>query len=235
MRLLAKSLAHNQLSQRHQSGRADAQGEAAEAPPIREPFQRNRPVFESFLTPARIRVTLTAAALATAANVVAAQQPALSISPFMSFVRDGGTSPLAGLALTLGGSSGFAIRGSGHLALNSANGSSAFAASDARPWGADADAVLFIGGRSSNGVRSFAPFAFVGVGTSGTDAQNYESNRSNWSYGAGASIPLAGAVNLFGESRWRMSEFVLPTSQSAPATTNELRVGLTFHVGGGSR
>jgi len=179
-----------------------------------------------------MRVTLTTAALAASANVVAAQQPDLSISPFMSFVRDGGTSPLAGLALTLGGNSRFAIRGSGHLALNSANGSSAFAANDARPWGADADAVLFVGRPSRNGLASFAPFVFAGVGTSGTDARNYESNRSNWSYGAGAAIPLAGAVSLFGESRWRMSEFVLPTSQSAPATTNELRVGLSFHVGG---
>jgi cell wall-associated NlpC family hydrolase len=47
-------------------------------------------------------------------------------------------------------------------------------------------------------------------------------------------IPLGAAVDVFGEGRWRMSRFVLPTAALAPAPTNELRVGLSFHYGGGS-
>lgn len=181
------------------------------------------------LTRAPARLIAVGAVLSTTA---AAQQSELSISPFVSFRPSGGNSPLAGLALTIGGASGFAIRGSGHLALDPTNTSGALGTTSTRPWGADADAVLFLGGRSWNGSRSFAPFAFAGIGTSGTSTQTYESNRSNWSYGAGATIPLAGAIDLFGESRWRMSEFVLPTAADSPSPTTEFRFGMSFHVGG---
>ena len=42
----------------------------------------------------------------------------------------------------------------------------------------------------------------------------------------------ASAIDVFGEARWRMSQYVLPTASSAPSPTNELRIGLSFHVGG---
>ena len=78
------------------------------------------------------------------------------------------------------------------------------------------------------------PFVFAGIGTSGYDSGGSNAFRNNWSYGAGATIPLGGALDVFGEARWRMSRFVLPTATLAPSPTNEFRVGLSFHVGGSS-
>ena len=52
-----------------------------------------------------------------------------------------------------------------------------------------------------------------------------------WTTG-GPDVPWR-AIDLFGESRWRMSRYVLPTAQLAPKPTNEFRVGVSFHVGGG--
>lgn len=182
-------------------------------------------MFRTILRLARVPATMVAVLSASAA----AQQSDLLLSPFVSFQSNGTATRFAGLALTLGGS-GLAIRGSGHLALNGTTTSALGSGTD-RPWGADADAVLSFGGHSFTGSRSFAPFVFAGIGTSGTSTQNYESRRSNWSYGAGANVPLAGSIDLFGESRWRMSEFVLPTAQDSPSSQTEFRVGLSFHVG----
>ena len=169
-------------------------------------------------------------ALIGIASANATAQSSLMISPFMSFQSTGTATRFAGLALTLGAGSGLSLRGSGHLALNGTTTSVIGNGTD-RPWGADADAVLSFGGHSFTGSRSFAPFVFAGIGTSGASTQNYESRRSNWSYGAGANVPLAGAVDLFGEARWRMSEFVLPTAPDSPSPTTEFRAGVSFHVG----
>jgi cell wall-associated NlpC family hydrolase len=100
-----------------------------------------------------------------------------------------------------------------------------------RPWGADADAIFALGGRAlrSRG-RGIAPYAFVGIGTDNDDA-GVGAYQTNWSYGAGLSVPLGAAIDAFGETRWRMSEFVLPTASLAPSPTNELRFGLSFYVG----
>ena len=46
--------------------------------------------------------------------------------------------------------------------------------------------------------------------------------------------PLGGAIDVFGESRWRMSQFVLPTARYAPSPVNEFRVGISLHFGGGN-
>lgn len=169
--------------------------------------------------------SLVACALVTPTARASAQQSDLGISPFVTFLPAGGASPLAGLALTLGGGSGFAIRAGGNISLDNSNGSGMLQSSSVRPWGADADAMLLLG-------RSFAPYVFAGIGTSGggQDAA-LDTRRSNWSYGAGLSIPLAGPIDVFGESRWRMSRFVLPSAYNAPSPTNELRVGVTFHAG----
>ena len=163
-----------------------------------------------------------------AAPVVAAsaQQSNLAISPFVSFLPSTGASPLAGLALTLGGNSGLAFRASGNLALQNLNASAAYS-TDTRPWGADADAMFLFGGS-----RSIAPFVFTGVGVEGVQNVVNTTTRTDWSYGFGANLPITRAVELFGEARWRMTEYVLPTAQDAPPRTNELRVGLSFQVGG---
>lgn len=180
---------------------------------------------------------LTATAACLAAAVVAplsasSAQSDVAISPFVSFVPTAGASPLAGLAIALSGSSGFALRGSGNLALKNTNSNGFTSTNGFRPWGADADLVFTLGGRSYGGYsRSLAPFVFAGLGVSGRDSLGYNATHKDWSYGAGASIPLGSVLDLFAESRWRMSQYVLPTAQYAPAPTTELRFGLSFHVG----
>lgn len=174
---------------------------------------------------------LVACVIAAPFASASAQQSGLAISPFVSFLPAGGASPLAGLALTLGGGSGFALRASGNVSLENSNSSGLLQSDGYRPWGADADAMLLLG-RAFGGMRSIAPYFFAGIGTTG-DGQTsaFDSRQANWSYGAGLSLPLGSAVDVFGESRWRMSRFVLPSAYNAPASSNELRAGVTFHVG----
>lgn len=176
--------------------------------------------------------TLLSAAALTPLAMAPAQQSDLVVSPFVSFLPSAGTSPLAGLALMLAGNGGLGLRASGHVALENSNNTGFAPAGTLRPWGADADAVLSFGGHMGGGAnRTFAPFVFAGLGVAGGDNVGDNSTYHNWSYGAGASIPLGPAVDLFGESRWRMSRYVLPTAQFAPSPTTELRFGLSFHVG----
>lgn len=168
-----------------------------------------------------------------AAPVVAAsaQRSELSVTPFVSFLPSTGASPLAGLALTLGGTSGLAFRASGNLALRNTNDGAAVS-TNTRPWGADADAVIYLGGHNNGYSRSIAPFVFTGVGVEGVQNVVNTTTRNDWSYGFGANVPMGQSIDLFGEARWRMTAFVLPTAQDAPARTNELRFGLSFAVGG---
>jgi len=175
-----------------------------------------------------ISAALAGSALLASAQVVAAQQSDLSITPFVSFLPSAGTSPLAGLALTLAGNGGLGLRASGHLAIENSKTAGFGAAGTMRPWGADVDALF------TAGSRGVLPFVFAGIGTSGYDSGNSNALRTNWSYGAGASLPLGSAFDVFGEARWRMSRFVLPTATLAPSPTHEFRVGLSFHVGGTS-
>jgi hypothetical protein len=186
-------------------------------------------VHRSKLAPAAACVALAVAAPMAG---LSAQQSDIAISPFVSFLPTTGASPLAGLAIALSGNGGLALRASGHLALENANVGGFTSTNGFRPWGADADAVLNLGGRSYGGYsRSLAPFIFAGLGVSGRDSLGYNVTHNNWSYGAGASIPLGSFLDLFGESRWRMSQYVLPTARLAPSPTTELRFGLSFHVG----
>jgi hypothetical protein len=170
-----------------------------------------------------------------AAPVVAAsaQRSDLAVTPFVSFLPSTGGSPLAGLALTLGGNGGLAFRASGNFALQNTTNSSTAVSTDTRPWGADADA-MFLFSRNDGLSRSITPFVFAGVGVEGVQNVVDTRTRNNWSYGFGANVPLARAIDLFGEARWRMTEFVLPTAYQAPARTNELRFGLSFQVGSGT-
>ncbi len=180
---------------------------------------------------------LSAAVVVTHPRAARAQSPDVTVAPFVSFLPATGASPLAGLAITLAGNGPIALRASGHLSLENTNGST-LTGNAIRPWGGDADAVLFLGGRGIGGYRSgFAPYLFAGVGVAGNDSLGLGRTTitNNWSYGAGLTVPLGSSVDVFGESRWRMSRFVLPTSQLAPTPTTELRLGLSLHLGGGSR
>src|SRR4051812_19920723 len=67
--------------------------------------------------------TVVAASLAAVAapTLIGAQQSDLTVSPFVTFLPTGGASPLAGLALTMAGNGGLALRASGHLSLENSN------------------------------------------------------------------------------------------------------------------
>lgn len=185
-------------------------------------------MYRSSLAPAAIVAALVAP------SVAAAQKSDLSVSPFVSFLPAAGGNPLAGLALTLAGNGALGLRGSAHLSLdNRSQNSGLGSTSSLRPWGADADAMLSLGRALGGSNRAISPFVFVGIGTAATDSLGYRVNHTNWSYGAGTAIPLGRAVDVFGEARWRMSRYVLPTAPGAPTPTNELRFGVSFHVGGG--
>lgn len=173
------------------------------------------------------------AAIAAGPTIAAAQKSDVSVSPFVSFLPATGASPLAGMALAIAGTGGLGVRGSANLSLSNEN-TSFGTANTLRPWGADADLVLSIGGSryGLSGIRTLAPYLFTGIGVTGRDSLGFNVTSHNWSYGAGAAIPLGGPVDLFAESRWRMSRYVLPTATGAPSATNEFRVGISFHLGG---
>jgi cell wall-associated NlpC family hydrolase len=80
---------------------------------------------------------------------------------------------------------------------------------------------------------ALTPYVFAGLSMSAVDSAQFRLLRQGWSYGGGAMVPLGSALGLFGEWRWRMSKFVMPDAHDAPRTTNEIRVGATFHIGHG--
>jgi len=186
----------------------------------------------------RFNPAISSAALVLAAvaplSLASAQQTDLTVSPFVSYLPAMGSNPLAGLALTLVGDGGLGIRASGNVSLQNQNAGTLGFSNSMRPWGADADAILSVGGRRFGGSsRSLAPFVFVGVGAASNDTAGFRATTTNWSYGAGATLPVGSSIDLFGETRWRMSRYVLPTAAMAPSPTQELRVGVSFHVGTG--
>lgn len=172
---------------------------------------------------------------------IAVGQSSTAVSPFVSYVPSAARNPLVGMALTFGGTTGLALRASADMSIDNPEKASATdptvaTSGGVRPWGADADAILFLGGLGGGATvfsRSLSPYVFSGIGLTGRDSAGTNVVRNGWSYGAGAAIPLGFNADLFGEARWRMPEYVLPTSKSAPSSTSEFRFGLSFHVGGG--
>jgi hypothetical protein len=183
-------------------------------------------------------VRVLAAFALTLTPVLAAAGQSISVSPFVSYIPSSTTNPLAGFALTFGGTTGLALRSGAEISISNPRLDSAAAqAGGIRPWGADADAMLFLGGLGGGATvfsRALSPYAFAGIGLTGSDSAGKNVVRNGWSYGAGATIPLGPYAGLFAEARWRMTEYVLPTSQGAPDSKSSMRFGLSFHVGGGS-
>ena len=177
-----------------------------------------------------LAVVLVAAVVATAAS---AQQPGVSLSPFVTFPRNGDAGPLAGL--TIGVTDGpFSVRASGQFSMRDRAGlSTANASLVMRPWSADADALLYFARNDSDARLALTPYVFAGVGTTTTDSSVFHIRRGGWSYGAGTGLPLFSTLSAFAEARWRMSEYVLPTAPGAPKPSLETRVGLSFRVGSG--
>lgn len=178
----------------------------------------------------------TAAGIALAGSATLAVAQSTAISPFVSYVPSAAANPFAGMALTFGGTTGLAFRGSADISIsNPARTGDSTAASGVRPWSTDADGVLFLGGLGGGATvfrRSVAPYVFSGIGLTGGDSAGRNMVRHGWSYGVGATLPLGLDASLFGEARWRMSQYVLPTAKDAPDSKSELRFGLSFFVGG---
>jgi hypothetical protein len=193
------------------------------------------------LSSRRITFPLLIAAIAVIALAPLAVegQSTVAVSPFVSLVPSSNANPLAGMALTFGGTTGLALRGSADMSIANPNKlDSASGGSRYRPWGADADAMLFLGGLGGGATvfsRALSPYLFSGIGLTGGDSAGRYVVNNGWSYGAGAAIPLGLDADLFAEARWRMSQYVLPTAKGAPDSKSEFRFGLSFHVGGGSR
>lgn len=172
--------------------------------------------------------------LTIAPALAAGAQSNVAVSPFASYVPSASSNPLAGFALTFGGTTGLALRSSAEISIS--NPDSAAVIGHYRPWGADADAMLFLGGLGGGATvfrRALSPYLFAGIGLTGGDSAGRNSVSHGWSYGAGALLPLGLHADLFAEARWRLSQYVLPTSSNAPDAKSALRVGLSFHVGGG--
>lgn len=167
--------------------------------------------------------------------LTATAQSNVTVSPFASYVPSAAVNPLAGFGLTFGGTTGLALRSSAQLSISNPD-SAARASGGNRPWGADADVMLFLGGLGRGYTvfdRSLSPYAFSGIFLMGAaDSAGKNATENGWSYGLGAAIPLGLHADLFGEARWRMPKYVLPTSDGAPDSKSEMRFGLSFHVGG---
>jgi hypothetical protein len=171
------------------------------------------------------------ASLVTSPAVLAAQSD-ISIAPFMSapHVSTGGAT--AGLALTVSGAPGFAVRLNGRTALSNTLAAGGGGGS-IPPWAFDADIVMAASGRPFGAShRTVATFVFIGVGAAAHDTAAVRVVGKDWSYGVGTSVPLGSLADIFVDSRWRIAAFVLPTASPKPARTKEIRIGMTFHMNG---
>lgn len=167
----------------------------------------------------------------------AAGQSGTAVSPFVSYVPSAVENPLVGMSLTFGGTTGLAFRAGADMSVENPRSTDAAGAPKGgyRPWAADADAMLFLGGLGGGATvfnRTLSPYLFTGIGMNGGDSAGVNIVRNGWSYGAGARIPLGLHADIFGEARWRLHQYVLPTSKNAPDSKSEFRFGLSFLVGG---
>ena len=181
------------------------------------------------------RITALAVGALGLPLLTAAAQSNVTVSPFASYVPSAAVNPLAGFGLTFGGTTGLALRSSAQLSISNPD-SAESARGGNRPWGADADVMLFLGGLGGGYTvfeRSLNPYVFSGIFLMGSpDSASRNAMGNGWSYGLGASIPLGLHADVFGEARWRMPKYVMPTADDAPDSKSEMRFGLSFHVGG---
>src|SRR5262249_48986430 len=128
--------------------------------------------------------------VAASVATVHAQQPGVSLSPSVSFLRSGETGPLAGL--TLGVTDGpVSVRAGGQFSMRERTAlSTAATPLVTRPWSADADALLYFARSESQVPLRLAPYVFTGVGIATTDSGQLRVQHQGWSYGAGAAMPV---------------------------------------------
>jgi cell wall-associated NlpC family hydrolase len=189
------------------------------------------------------RPVLGAAAIAVSLATAGAQQPDINVTlnPFFTFIPARTTGPMTGLALTLA-SGPLAIRAGGHISLQDRSSLGATSTtgttttstiSTTRPWGADADALAYLESFTYGEFVRFTPYVFTGVSTAAVDSGPLRFIRQGWSYGGGMALPIGSVLGVFGEMRWRMSRFVMPNAEGAPAPANEVRLGVAFRIGSG--
>ena len=96
----------------------------------------------------------------------------------------------------------------------------------------DLDGMVFIGDPA--GFGALVPYALVGVGFRGLQADGGAGIGMNYSYGAGFRSPLLSIFSMEGEARYRNSLGELP-GRETPAMQNaiEFRFGLNLSFGGG--
>jgi hypothetical protein len=174
---------------------------------------------------------LALGALAVASTFAMAQQQGVSLSPFVTLLPNADASPLAGLSLAITGGP-LSLRASGHLSVRDRPASNSLSTS-MRPWGADADAVAYLESYNYNQHVLFTPYVFAGLSTAAVDSGRYRLMHQGWSYGGGMLTPMGSAFGAFAEMRWRMSQYVLPNAESALPAKREMRLGVSFRVGGG--
>jgi len=174
---------------------------------------------------------LGAVVVSATATQVDAQQPDITLNPFVTFLP-AGQGPMTGLALMVTGGP-FSLRAGGHISLQDHSLLPAGSSTTMRPWGADADAISYLETYRYGTHAIATPYVFAGVSTAAVDSASLRINQQGWSYGGGVAVPLFSAIGIFGELRWRMSKYVWPNARSAPPSTSEFRIGGTFHIGSG--
>lgn len=101
-------------------------------------------------------------------------------------------------------------------------------------WSTDADGLLFLGNPARS--ASITPYAFVGAGMRGLQADSRLGVSLNYSYGGGFRAPVVGGVSLEGEARYRQPFAEMSKSEIAVVDKGlEFRFGLNFGFGGGAR
>jgi cell wall-associated NlpC family hydrolase len=181
----------------------------------------------------RFSISSVLAAVAVTATVAHAnaQQPDITLNPFVTFLP-AGQGPMTGLALMMTGGP-FSLRAGGHISLRDGTVLPGGSSASMRPWGADADAISYLETYRYGSHAIATPYVFAGVSTAAVDSASVRITQDGWSYGGGVAVPLFSAIGVFGELRWRMSKYVWPNARSAPPSTSEFRIGGTFHIGSG--
>ncbi len=98
-------------------------------------------------------------------------------------------------------------------------------------WTTDADGLLFLG--NQRGTAALVPYALIGIGVRGLQANGGVGVGLNYSYGAGFRSPLFAGLTMEGEARYRNSLGEMPTRE-APIIQNalEFRFGMSLGFGG---
>lgn len=175
------------------------------------------------LPPTRLPTLSTSTIFVVLLAAAAHAQQAIDISPFVAYSSESGA-PLAGLGVGISAGP-VGVRASGYVPFSAGGSPGSVTQSQSSVWGGDADAVLSLGAASLGG--SISPYLFAGASL----ASDNGVARQGWSYGAGLTLHLFGPLDAFGESRQRMSRYVLPTASGAPTPSSEFRVGLSLRLG----